>query len=373
MSEPKPFEEIVNNILAGTAAPQLRQAAARGALPLPRPALVRLYIALREDDDETIRTDAQASLNGLNHASVVEVLRDETCAPEVLFHYSDSATKDEGFAEAIAFHRSVPSSALELLAGKGNSKVIDLVLTNQERLLVQPELLNRLSVNPALRNDQRGRIIELLDRATRQRSKKEDAAAAETESPDDGSETEVSPEVVEAVRSLELDIGELFAASEIMGGEEFEEAEDPEIRNAYKRILMLNPAQKAILAMRGGREERMILIRDTNKIVSMSVLKNGRITDDDVESISKLRAVSSDVLRQIGQTRDWVKNYSVVHALVHNPRTPPGTSTNFIPRLQNQDLKRLISNHDVPELIRRMAKRTLDIRTQKKSRIGRKK
>ncbi len=371
MSEPKPFEAIVNNILDGTAAPQLRQAAARGALPLPRPALVRLYIALREDDDEAIRTDAQASLNGLDHASVVEVLRDETCAPEVLSHYSDSATKDEGLAEAIAFHRSVPSSALELLAGKGNSKVIDLVLTNQERLLVQPELLNQLSVNPALRNDQRGRIIELLERATRQRTKKEEEEAVDA--PGDLSETEVSPEVVEAVASLELDIGELFAASEIMGGEEFEEAEDPEIRNAYKRILMLNPAQKAILAMRGGREERMILIRDTNKIVSMSVLKNGRITDEDVESISKLRAVSSDVLRQIGQTRDWVKNYTVVHALVHNPRTPPGTSTNFIPRLQNQDLKRLISNHDVPELIRRMAKRTLDIRTQKKSRIGKKK
>ena len=56
-----------------------------------------------------------------------------------------------------------------------------------------------------------------------------------------------------------------------------------------------------------------------------------------------------------------------VTALVNNPRTPPGVSTNLVARLQNQDLKRIGTNHDVPELIRRMAKRTLETRTQKLS------
>ena len=42
------------------------------------------------------------------------------------------------------------------------------------------------------------------------------------------------------------------------------------------------------------------------------------------------------------------------------------TGANFVPRLQNQDLKKVVSSKDVPELIRRMAKRTLDTRTQKK-------
>jgi len=37
---------------------------------------------------------------------------------------------------------------------------------------------------------------------------------------------------------------------------------------------------------------------------------------------------------------------------------------NFVNRLSNHDLKIVATNRDVPELIRRMAKRTLDLRLQ---------
>jgi hypothetical protein len=117
--------------------------------------------------------------------------------------------------------------------------------------------------------------------------------------------------------------------------------------------------------MKGGREERAILIRDTNRIVALSVLKNGRITDGEVEHIAALRNVSQDVLRAIGSNREWAKNYTVVATLVRNPRTPPGISTNFISRLQNHDLKQLAKDKNVAELIRRMAKKTIDTRLQR--------
>jgi hypothetical protein len=164
---------------------------------------------------------------------------------------------------------------------------------------------------------------------------------------------------------LEVDVGELYAASEILGGEEFETHEEPEIRNAYRKILTLNTAQRAILAIKGGREERSILIRDTNKIVALSVLKNGRISDGEIEHIAALRNVSQDVLRAIGGNREWVKSYAIVAALVRNPRTPPGISTNFVSRLQSHDLKMLARDKNVSELIRRMAKKTIDTRVQR--------
>lgn len=360
VSEARPFEAIVNRILEGQAHRQLRAAAARGALPLPRTALVRLYLALRGDEEEEIRQDAEASLKGLAPEALREVLADPGCAPEVLEHFAPQAARNEELAEHITFHPSVPAAALSALAANGSAAVIELVLTNQERLLAQPELLDRLSVNPALRADQRGRILELLDRAAKVKTRHEGSReGADDANPD------VSPEFAEAARMLEVDIGELFAASEIIDGEEFEQTTDPNLRSAYRRIITLNTAQKAILAMKGGREERMILVRDTNKIVCLSVLRNPRLSEEDVEYIARMRSVSDEVLRQLGNSREWTKSYAVVVALVYNPRTPQGVSTNFIPRLQNQDLKRLGSNHDVPELIRRMAKRTLDLRTQK--------
>ena len=362
MTEPPRSLDVVARILEGQAPRPLRSAAARGALPLGRAMLVRLYLFLRGDEDVEIRAAAEASLKGLGRPEVVDVVADEECPAEVLEHFAGQALRDDALAELIVFHHAAPSGALVRLAEGGSATVIDLVLTNQERLLTQPVLLDCLSRNPALRAEQRGRILELLDRAMQAAAR---ATSAASEAPLEAT-GEITDEVREAARLLQLDIGELFAASEILGAEELAQSEDVEIRTAYQRILMLNVAQKAVLAMRGGREERMILVRDTNKLVALGVLRNPRLVEDDVESISRMRNVTDEVLRVIGQSREWRKSYAVINALVNNPRTPQGVSANFVPRLQNQDLKRLAASKDVPELIRRMAKRTLELRTQKK-------
>ena len=105
------------------------------------------------------------ALLGRSIEEIEAVLADGSCAQEVLAYFAPRAAREEKLAERIAFHASVPRTALVVLASKGNSSVVELVLTNQERLLRQPEVLELLMVNPALRPDQRGRILELLERA----------------------------------------------------------------------------------------------------------------------------------------------------------------------------------------------------------------
>lgn len=357
MDQNQAVEKLIEQITSGTAPAQARSAAARGVLPLPRPVLARLFILLLDDENEQIRNDAGSSLGALDTHAVNEILSDPECAGEVLGYFADRGSKEEALAEKLAFHPNTPDSALVKMSKNGNCAVVDLVLTNQEKLLAVPILLECLMQNPVLRADQRGKILELLDHASR--------AATDTGGGQDGEAEETQMDVEEVARILEVDVGELYTTSEIMGGEEFEEAEEPEIRNAYQKILVLTTGQRAILAMKGGREERMILIRDTNKVVSLSVLKNPRLPEGEVENIAAMRNVSEDVLRGVGTNREWIKSYSVVHALVRNPRTPPGISTNFISRLQNRDLKMLARDRNVPEIIRRMSKRTLDTRLQK--------
>ena len=360
-------ETLVDRVLEGKAPLNLRSAAARGAVPLARADLARLFVLLLKDEEEIIRQDAANSLQAMEPGAVREVLADRGCAPEVLNYFAKRALRDERMAELIVFHDRLPEQALDLLASKGSAKVIELVLTNQERLLSQPGLLDKLTVNPALRADQRGRILELLDRISKLIAARGEAEGGETES--DTAEQAIAAE--EAARILDVDVGELFAASEILGGEELEQAEDPVIRSTYAKIVTLNTAQKAILAMKGGREERMILIRDTNKVVSLSVLKNPRITENDVEQIAMMRNVSAEVLRSLGSKRNWIKSYSVVKTLVHNPKTPPGIGTNFVSRLQTRDLKNLSRDRNVPEIIRRMAKRIIDTRTIQRAKVSR--
>lgn len=354
MSETAAPETIVERILSPEAPPSLRRAAARGAVPLPRAQLVHLYVRLRRDPDEEVRREAQASLEAAGTAALEEALDDASCPPDVLLELAPLCAREEALAERLAFHPNVPADALAALASAGNAAVLDLVLTNQQKLLSAPGLLDRLSANPALRPDQRVRILDLLDRFF---------TAPGTGSAKAADALEENPE--EVARLLEVDVGDLVAASEILGAEELEQAEDPAIRSAYRKILTLNAAQKALLAMRGGREERMILIRDTNRVVALAVLRNPRLTEQDVTAFAAMRNVNEEVLRAIGANREWSKSYAVVSCLVHNPRTPPGISTNFIPRLVNRDLKLLMNDKNVPELVRRMAKRTFELRTQK--------
>jgi hypothetical protein len=348
---------FVARILSGSAPLPVRSAAARGALPLPRAVLTRLYLHLRSDPDQAVRADAEESLGRQTTEQIVEVLGDPACDPAVLEHYAAGAARDETLAERIAFHPNAGAAALIKLASEGNAAVLDLVLTNQERLLAIPGLVDKLSVNPALRNDQRGKLLDLIDHFF------QDKPQADPASAEPGAESSEA-DAEQVAKMLDLDVGELFAASEIMDGEEFAQSEDLVVRSAYKRILTLNVARKAVLAMKGGREERLILIRDSNKVVSLSVLKNPRITDGEVESIASMRNVSDEVLRNVGIHREWAKSYVVASNLVRNPRTPPSISTNFVSRLNNKDLKTIAGDRNVPEIIRKMAKRTFDLRTQ---------
>lgn len=354
-----PADVMLQRILSGGAPLPLRSAAARGALPLPRAVLTRLYLHLRNDPDESVRFEAESSLGQLNAEFVLEVLSDPTCDPVVLEHFVPMAVRDQQLAEKVVFHPNVNAKTLSVLAAEGNAGVLDLVLTNQERMLKTPGLVDKISVNPALRADQRGRLLDMIDRFFQGETQRAEADAAPGEAPGETLDAE------QIAKILEINVGELFAASEIMDAEEFAQSTDLVIRSAYKKILTLNTAQKAILAMKGGREERTILVRDTNKVVALSVLKNARITEGEIESIAAMRNVSDEILRSIGASREWSKLYMVTSNLVRNPRTPPSISTNFVNRLNNKDLKILAGDRNVPEIIRRMAKRTFELRTQK--------
>jgi hypothetical protein len=65
------------------------------------------------------------------------------------------------------------------------------------------------------------------------------------------------------------------------------------------------------------------------------------------------------VLRIISTNRDWMKKYAIVKALVLNPKTPLAISLNALKRLIDLDLKLLVRDKNVAEVLRREAKRYL--------------
>jgi hypothetical protein len=139
--------------------------------------------------------------------------------------------------------------------------------------------------------------------------------------------------------------------AEPTAGEVVEEGEDSEAarQGAAQRLALLTVADRMKAAMKGTKEERSILIRDPNKLVSVSVLSSPKLTQSEVEAFSKMANVSEEILRIIGMSRAWTKNYGIISALTKNPKTPLSVSMNFVLRLNDKDLKLIAMDRNLQE------------------------
>jgi hypothetical protein len=117
--------------------------------------------------------------------------------------------------------------------------------------------------------------------------------------------------------------------------------------------------QRMKLAVKGTREQRSQLIRDSNKLVCVAVLSSPKITDSEIEAFARQANLSEAVLRAIATNRAWLKNYNVVAALTRNPKTPMPLAMGFLQRLNERDLKQLANDRNVSEPVRLAARKFL--------------
>jgi hypothetical protein len=57
-------------------------------------------------------------------------------------------------------------------------------------------------------------------------------------------------------------------------------------------------------------------------LISVSVLSSPKLTENEVESFSRMANVSDEVLRMFGKNRAWTKNYSVIVGLTKKSLDP---------------------------------------------------
>lgn len=138
------------------------------------------------------------------------------------------------------------------------------------------------------------------------------------------------------------------------------EEADPQTAEADPKVLStLSIMQRIKIAMKGTREQRAQLVRDSNKLVAAAVLSSPKLTEAEVESFAKMANVTEDVLRTIATNRNWTKNYGVVAGLSRNPKTPPAISMQMLPRLNERDMKMLAMDRNIPESVRLAARKFL--------------
>jgi hypothetical protein len=132
---------------------------------------------------------------------------------------------------------------------------------------------------------------------------------------------------------------------------------DEDEGSTAQRLAQMNVMEKVKAAMRGRREERAILIRDPNRLVSVAVLSSPKVTEAEIESFARMANVGEEVLRVIGSNRQWTKNYGVIAGLVRNPKTPVAISLTLMQRVNDRDVRMLALDRNIPEPVRLAARK----------------
>jgi len=394
-SSTNPF---VQSIISGGAPPAARLAAARGLLPLPQVELLEALVHLSADGDAEVARAAQATLDEQQPNDLLSVATADNVAPAVLGYLASLSNIGHGIHEAVAGSNKTPDEAIALLArATSDGALLELMTLNQQRLIRAPEIIDAILLNPARTAEAERRAKETRreffekERGARQiaqelRARGSSAAAEFFESAELAAATgamsvddawviaqhiEVSDADVddswlarELIEEMLVETPEQAAANvqAVINAERLEGDASPERISLIRRIMFMTVKDRVKLGMKGDREARGILIRDSNKVVATAVMHNPRVTDREVENIAAMRTVSDEVLRLIGMSPAWARSYPIIHNLVRNPRTPMATAIHILPRIRSKDLKSISLNRNVSEAVRRQAYRLAEMR-----------
>jgi len=336
---------VIHQIESGVVPREALLTFARGFLPLEQEDVIAVLAYLAISNDSEVAAVAGTTLGEMPPRTLIGVASNESAAPEHLARLA-RASHENAVLEALIRNRALDDATVEQLARTADPQLQEVIVINQARILRAPEILDALLQNPNLSGDVRRRAAE-----TREEFFDKKARLAELGIEEDLVDAPVEPIVDLLEAAAQEDANPQPAAQPSLVIPESEIA-DPKTQSLFSRIVKMTVAQKVLLAFRGNRSTRLILVRERNRLVASAAIRNPRMTDGEAESIAGMRDVSEEVLRLIALRRDWMSKYPIVIALARNPRTPVGVVLPLINRLTLRDLKGLKDDRGVAEVVR---------------------
>ena len=351
----------------------MRLTAARGTIPLPPKDLVSALFYLVRDQDPEIKSLAEQSLVKLPEGVLKAVLSDPNTHPLILDFYARNLPQDSELQEVIALNRATDDETITYQASLTNKKLVDIISNNQIRLLRSPEIVDVLAENPLTSPAMIDRIMKFLELEAKKKPEEKKPQVGEgmeveieevTE--EEGEAEEIGPVTVEG-EEVENAWTRFTYTQDLLEEKEYEskEEQEEEEQNLYRKIQNMKVSEKIKLALVGNMQARSILIRDSNKLVATAVLKSPRITESEIESITRSRSVSEEVIRQIAHNKEWTRNYQIKLNLVNNSKTPISDALKFLNHLRDKDLQQVARSRNIPQPVVVAARKLLQTRQEK--------
>lgn len=341
----------------------IRGMAAKGLVPLSPSDMITVLFMLMYDHDAGVRESAGKTASTLPDRIAASAFRDEQVPPPVLGWYLTLYGTNDAYAEMLILNGNTPDDGVATIASTCSQRTAEIIGQNQLRLLRHENILRELAKNPvaqgalidgvcdfAVRN---GLVLPDVPQMQEARVRLYGPQVIEKPPPQDGPSAD--------------DVMQEFG----MASEAEVEAAAPPMEEGKKltlsqRIMKMNVAEKIKLATKGNKEARGILIRDSNKLVAVAVIRSPRITEGEVLTQSQNKVANDDVLRVIYSNREWLRKYAIKLALVKNPKVPQGVSMRLLNQLHEADVKGLAKDKNVSSNIQMLAKKQLEKKTPKK-------
>src|SRR6266542_551628 len=142
--------------------------------------------------------------------------------------------------------------------------------------------------------------------------------------------------------ALEGDPDEILARLLARPAEDTAAAEDepPEkSQNTWDRVRGFSQMEKILLAVKADRTERALLLQDNDPRVLLSLLRNPRLTIDEVVRLAKSTYLNHQIADVIVKTGQWMASLDVRLALIHNAKTPQAFSLRILPMLPDSEIR----------------------------------
>lgn len=392
------------DLIRGSQVPaNLMHSAARGSLSVPPAEMIEILVYLAVHH-KGLGEQAQLTLAGWDEKACQAAAADAATSAEVLGYFVALENQRTKLLPVLAENPSISEEALGELASLGSRSTVEAMLKSQ-RVTSSVLLLRALQSNPNVRPNELAEVGKKLRamethaapvvneesaphdpvaEETLNSFLKENAAEVEAEKDkpfqpigpihdhveQDHTEAE-TPAPVTAVAAASADVagratpGTAAAAAAARAKKQIGHVDRRD--STLQKIAKLDIKGRIALAVRGGKEERSILIRDGTKLVALAVLESPKVTDGEVEGFALQKNVLEAVLRQIPLKRRFAKNYNIMRNLVYNPRTPLDLSLGLMKGLLVHDLKNLSGNKEVSETIRKLALRMYKQKMEKKN------
>ncbi len=343
---------------AGPAA--ARTMAAKGLVPLKGEDAVCLLLQLGSDANAEIASSARYSLKQLPH-TIIKSSCSTALHPAFLQALAYSFSEQEEILELLVANHKTSDATIDYIARGGSEALCERIAINEQRLLRAPQIIESLYKNRAMRMSTADRLIDLAVRNNIELhgipSFKAHAEAIRGQLiPEASQEALPTDKHFQKTLAADGDDPEAVERDLVEGTETVKEQFKP----LSILISELSAAKKIRLALVGSAAARALLIRDKNKQVSHAAVSSPGTTEAEAASFARSKEVGEDILRYIGNKRDWLRNYEVKRGLVFNPKTPIGISLRFLSHMRDNDLKDLSRSRNISSAIKSAARQRLE-------------